>query len=58
MRFESQTTPQDDHTDRITEYSTQYGQAPAVYMHSRETGQGKMGSLDVVNSTVNVCYRY
>ena len=23
-------TPQDDHIDRITDYSTRYGQAPAV----------------------------
>ena len=30
MRFESQTHPQDDHINRITDYSTQYGQAHAV----------------------------
>ena len=30
MRFESQTHPQDDHVDRITDCSTRYGQAPAV----------------------------
>ena len=30
MRFESQTTPQNDHIDRITDCSTRYGQAPAV----------------------------
>ena len=30
MRFESQTHPQDDHLDRITDCSTPYGQAPAV----------------------------
>ena len=30
MRFESQTHPQDDHIDRITDCSTRYGQAPAV----------------------------
>ena len=30
MRFESQTHTQDDHVDRITDCSTQYGQAPAV----------------------------
>ena len=30
MRFESQTHPQDDHVDRITDYSTRYDQAPAV----------------------------
>ena len=29
-RFESQTPPQDDHIDRITDFSTRYGQAPAV----------------------------
>ena len=30
MRFESQSHPQDDHVDRITDCSTRYGQAPAV----------------------------
>ena len=30
MRFESQTHPQDDHIDRITDYSTRYGQAHSV----------------------------
>ena len=30
MRFESQTHPQDDHIDRITDCSTRYGQAPVV----------------------------
>ena len=30
MRFESQTHPQDDHIDRITDCSTRYGRAPAV----------------------------
>ena len=30
MRFESQTPPQYDHIDRITDCSTRYGQAPAV----------------------------
>ena len=30
MRFESQTPPQDEHIDKITDCSTQYGQAPAV----------------------------
>ena len=30
MRFESQTHPQDDHVDRITDCSTRYGQAPVV----------------------------
>ena len=30
MSFESQTHPQDDHVDRVTDCSTRYGQAPAV----------------------------
>ena len=30
MMFESQTHPQDDHIDRITDCSSRYGQAPAV----------------------------
>ena len=39
MRFESQTHPQDDHIDGITDYSIRYGQARAVCTHwPREDG--------------------
>ena len=35
IMFESQTHPQADHIDKITDYSTRYGQAPAVCTHVR-----------------------
>ena len=35
MRFESQTHPQDDQVDKITDCSTRYGQAPAVCTRMR-----------------------
>ena len=45
MRFESQTHPQDEHIDKITDCSTQYGQAPAVALAwdwPREDGDGPL----------------
>ena len=37
IRCESQTHPQDDHVDRISDCSSRYGQAPAVCTRVRLT---------------------
>ena len=44
MRFESQTHPQDDHVDRITDCSTRYDQAPVVCTRVR-LAKGKWSTL-------------
>ena len=48
MGFESQTHPQDDHVDRITDCSTQYGQAPAVCTRVR-LAKGRCEFRDFTN---------
>ena len=44
MRFESQTHPQYDHVDRITDCSTRYGQASAVCTRVR-LAKGSSGAV-------------
>ena len=51
MRLESQTPSQDDHIDRITDYSTRYGQVPVVAVAwdwPREDGSWMHGFVDYI----------